>query len=623
MTGTTDRAKTQRGKSGRTNAFGDFHAKLPQYAMCVFAVVPVVYCSATYIARGWQSVYWFVGVVVSLAVGVLAVIWKESTVATTMMTTMLAAFLGLASIVAVYFVDSLMHYPLELTDNVFPCIGLCILGVVGYVGCHAMLENSGIKSGGSSGGSSGARTYVGDIGNLIELVGGVGGGMLKHVLSRVLPVLALYCCIGYCVYAMLMQNVWDLDSLAYYVEYTVAPMVAVGVVTCVAMYLQYVGGSTRTDVMTVILHVMLISRIFLSDVLYFSFTDVYAYVSFTDIIDRFVCTWPILGVMSVLTVMWLAVLYMTQARAHRADAHLEVPVAVLALLGAAWVLKAASATPFIGSLIVIVPYAMMAAYLIGRAATDTPQGRSGLPSWMSPYARHMLGMLATIVIVCVLTVLFGTGYYWAAGALIVGGFALWIVNGVSELKPGRRWVGEGAHWCVVILTVAAVMCGVCVQRTQSVFRVLFVIYVAVCSVIAMWMLVFHDDNGRNNTLPYRAFKAGAVVMAGAISLVVALGGAVGVNLDLEPGSDAGVSVVITLDDPSRVTALRYVCSNDPFVDESAIVEVPEDRRAEDGSVTIPLDARHLTVWAETADGVTTRIDRWYPASGSRMQWMFY
>lgn len=323
------------------------------------------------------------------------------------------------------------------------------------------------------------------------------------------------------------------------------------------------------------------------------------------LLNDIVLSWPALVVGTVAVVVWMALLYSALDEEQQADAASVDLLVVVALLGTAWLLKFVLMNPVIGSPALVLVFWYAAIRFAVQA--DDPGIMEDVPALYSLFLWQGCKILVVLVVLIAALAFVNAGYFWFV-VVVTAGVVL-----ARQVGSFGTWLSQGAFWQIVVIAMAAAAWSISSQRALLSDKTLLIVAIAVFASVALWMMVWHNEVGFNG---YFGTKIAMGAVLAIMLLLVSFNGAVSATLkgDERMLAMGGGKVSLVVKDPSTVRSVRYMWSDSPITIKEKAKIIKLGGKGKD-SVDFNQSKRHLTVWLDATNGVTTRIDRWYPANG--------
>lgn len=323
------------------------------------------------------------------------------------------------------------------------------------------------------------------------------------------------------------------------------------------------------------------------------------------LLSNTVLSWPTLVIGTVTVVVWAALLYDVLDKEQQADAASSDLLVVMALLGTAWLLKFVLMNPVIGSPVLVLVFWYAAIRFVVQS--DDPEVMEDVPDKYSLFLWQGRKMLVALVVLIAALVFMNAGYFWCVVAMAAGVVLAW------QVGPFGTWLSQGLFWQIAVIALAAAAWGISSQRALLSGKTLLIVAIAIFASVALWMMVWHNEVGFND---YFGTKIAMGVMLVIVLLLVSFAGAVSATLkgDERTMAVGGGKVSLVVKDPSTVKSVQYMWSDSPITIKNKAKKIKFGGKGKD-SIGFNQSKRHLTVWLNATNGVTTRIDRWYPVNG--------
>ena len=521
--------------AGNGDATGLSAASAERYGLCVLALAPAVVAAMRGTAWGAVNFPWYVigGLVITLAIGVIAVRRPDATVATVMAWDLLGSAAGVL-VVCWPRLRTAFNRPVVqmLLDNPLLPITLVVIAFIVRALLRWLLVRSKVRQAASGTGTTSQQATESQNGKtsapaggknptLLDVIGRRGGGIMWYAVGCALPV-----CVAYLALSLLVQGAYGTPVWIAALPMMLLRMAAVLLVSVLCMFLQLAQGRTSFGPITTVMHVLFLACIALP--LLFPMMGSGPLIS-TDAdmmqgLGTDVLTVPVLVAMTALVAAWVvvsAVLRWSEAKRLFGMGQ----VAVVAVAGLAWVVKTAVMFPFAGSLLAVVVYLCVAMIIMARSL-----GRErGFVAVSKPFTAGVLPltcMAVAVAAVCATVIAVEYGYALSAGAAAVGCVVVWAIVRAKPTVGSRLWAVKGMRRTVAVVAIAAVAWTIAEHRGYGRGIVPLMVAAVVVAIAMIWAMLFRNDVGIDGSVPYRIAAAVFFILFTAAMLLLSIHGTV-------------------------------------------------------------------------------------------------
>ena len=521
--------------AGNGDATGLSAASAERYGLCVLALAPAVVAAMRGTAWGAVNFPWYVigGLVITLAIGVIAVRRPDATVATVMAWDLLGSAAGVL-VVCWPRLRTAFNRPVVqmLLDNPLLPITLVVIAFIVRALLRWLLVRSKVRQAASGTGTTSQQATESQNGKtsapaggknptLLDVIGRRGGGIMWYAVGCALPV-----CVAYLALSLLVQGAYGTPVWIAALPMMLLRMAAVLLVSVLCMFLQLAQGRTSFGPITTVMHVLFLACIALP--LLFPMMGSGPLIS-TDAdmmqgLGTDVLTVPVLVAMTALVAAWVvvsAVLRWSEAKRLFGMGQ----VAVVAVAGLAWVVKTAVMFPFAGSLLAVVVYLCVAMIIMARSL-----GRErGFVAVSKPSTAGVLSltcMAVAVAAVCATVIAVEYGYALSAGAAAVGCVVVWAIVRAKPTVGSRLWAVKGMRRTVAVVAIAAVAWTIAEHRGYGRGIVPLMVAAVVVAIAMIWAMLFRNDVGIDGSVPYRIAAAVFFILFTAAMLLLSIHGTV-------------------------------------------------------------------------------------------------
>ena len=521
--------------AGNGDATGLSAASAERYGLCVLALAPAVVAAMRGTAWGAVNFPWYVigGLVITLAIGVIAVRRPDATVATVMAWDLLGSAAGVL-VVCWPRLRTAFNRPVVqmLLDNPLLPITLVVIAFIVRALLRWLLVRSKVRQAASGTGTTSQQATESQNGKtsapaggknptLLDVIGRRGGGIMWYAVGCALPV-----CVAYLALSLLVQGAYGTPVWIAALPMMLLRMAAVLLVSVLCMFLQLAQGRTSFGPITTVMHVLFLACIALP--LLFPMMGSGPLIS-TDAdmmqgLGTDVLTVPVLVAMTALVAAWVvvsAVLRWSEAKRLFGMGQ----VAVVAVAGLAWVVKTAVMFPFAGSLLAVVVYLCVAMIIMARSL-----GRErGFVAVSKPFTAGGLSQTCMAVAVAAGG---GTvnaveyGYALSAAVAAVGCVVVWAIVRAKPTVGSRLWAVKGMRRTVAVVAIAAVAWTIAEHRGYGRGIVPLMVAAVVVAIAMIWAMLFRNDVGIDGSVPYRIAAAVFFILFTAAMLLLSIHGTV-------------------------------------------------------------------------------------------------
>lgn len=521
--------------AGNGDATGLSAASAERYGLCVLALAPAVVAAMRGTAWGAVNFPWYVigGLVITLAIGVIAVRRPDATVATVMAWDLLGSAAGVL-VVCWPRLRTAFNRPVVqmLLDNPLLPITLVVIAFIVRALLRWLLVRSKVRQAASGTGTTSQQATESQNGKtsapaggknptLLDVIGRRGGGIMWYAVGCALPV-----CVAYLALSLLVQGAYGTPVWIAALPMMLLRMAAVLLVSVLCMFLQLAQGRTSFGPITTVMHVLFLACIALP--LLFPMMGSGPLIS-TDAdmmqgLGTDVLTVPVLVAMTALVAAWVvvsAVLRWSEAKRLFGMGQ----VAVVAVAGLAWVVKTAVMFPFAGSLLAVVVYLCVAMIIMARSL-----GRErGFVAVSKPFTAGVLSltcMAVAVAAVCATVIAVEYGYALSAAAAAVGCVVVWAIVRAKPTVGSRLWAVKGMRRTVAVVAIAAVAWTIAEHRGYGRGIVPLMVAAVVVAIAMIWAMLFRNDVGIDGSVPYRIAAAVFFILFTAAMLLLSIHGTV-------------------------------------------------------------------------------------------------
>ena len=521
--------------AGNGDATGLSAASAERYGLCVLALAPAVVAAMRGTAWGAVNFPWYVigGLVITLAIGVIAVRRPDATVATVMAWDLLGSAAGVL-VVCWPRLRTAFNRPVVqmLLDNPLLPITLVVIAFIVRALLRWLLVRSKVRQAASGTGTTSQQATESQNGKtsapaggknptLLDVIGRRGGGIMWYAVGCALPV-----CVAYLALSLLVQGAYGTPVWIAALPMMLLRMAAVLLVSVLCMFLQLAQGRTSFGPITTVMHVLFLACIALP--LLFPMMGSGPLIS-TDAdmmqgLGTDVLTVPVLVAMTALVAAWVvvsAVLRWSEAKRLFGMGQ----VAVVAVAGLAWVVKTAVMFPFAGSLLAVVVYLCVAMIIMARSL-----GRErGFVAVSKPFTAGVLSltcMAVAVAAVCATVIAVEYGYALSAAGAAVGCVVVWAIVRAKPTVGSRLWAVKGMRRTVAVVAIAAVAWTIAEHRGYGRGIVPLMVAAVVVAIAMIWAMLFRNDVGIDGSVPYRIAAAVFFILFTAAMLLLSIHGTV-------------------------------------------------------------------------------------------------
>ncbi|WP_289067697.1 hypothetical protein [uncultured Bifidobacterium sp.] len=521
--------------AGNGDATGLSAASAERYGLCVLALAPAVVAAMRGTAWGAVNFPWYVigGLVITLAIGVIAVRRPDATVATVMAWDLLGSAAGVL-VVCWPRLRTAFNRPVVqmLLDNPLLPITLVVIAFIVRALLRWLLVRSKVRQAASGTGTTSQQATESQNGKtsapaggknptLLDVIGRRGGGIMWYAVGCALPV-----CVAYLALSLLVQGAYGTPVWIAALPMMLLRMAAVLLVSVLCMFLQLAQGRTSFGPITTVMHVLFLACIALP--LLFPMMGSGPLIS-TDAdmmqgLGTDVLTVPVLVAMTALVAAWVvvsAVLRWSEAKRLFGMGQ----VAVVAVAGLAWVVKTAVMFPFAGSLLAVVVYLCVAMIIMARSL-----GRErGFVAVSKPFTAGVLSltcMAVAVAAVCATVIAVEYGYALSAAVAAVGCVVVWAIVRAKPTVGSRLWAVKGMRRTVAVVAIAAVAWTIAEHRGYGRGIVPLMVAAVVVAIAMIWAMLFRNDVGIDGSVPYRIAAAVFFILFTAAMLLLSIHGTV-------------------------------------------------------------------------------------------------
>ncbi|WP_288922429.1 hypothetical protein [uncultured Bifidobacterium sp.] len=521
--------------AGNGDATGLSAASAERYGLCVLALAPAVVAAMRGTAWGAVNFPWYVigGLVITLAIGVIAVRRPDATVATVMAWDLLGSAAG-GLVVCWPRLRTAFNRPVVqmLLDNPLLPITLVVIAFIVRALLRWLLVRSKVRQAASGTGTTSQQATESQNGKtsapaggknptLLDVIGRRGGGIMWYAVGCALPV-----CVAYLALSLLVQGAYGTPVWIAALPMMLLRMAAVLLVSVLCMFLQLAQGRTSFGPITTVMHVLFLACIALP--LLFPMMGSGPLIS-TDAdmmqgLGTDVLTVPVLVAMTALVAAWVvvsAVLRWSEAKRLFGMGQ----VAVVAVAGLAWVVKTAVMFPFAGSLLAVVVYLCVAMIIMARSL-----GRErGFVAVSKPFTAGVLSltcMAVAVAAVCATVIAVEYGYALSAAVAAVGCVVVWAIVRAKPTVGSRLWAVKGMRRTVAVVAIAAVAWTIAEHRGYGRGIVPLMVAAVVVAIAMIWAMLFRNDVGIDGSVPYRIAAAVFFILFTAAMLLLSIHGTV-------------------------------------------------------------------------------------------------
>ena len=521
--------------AGNGDATGLSAASAERYGLCVLALAPAVVAAMRGTAWGAVNFPWYVigGLVITLAIGVIAVRRPDATVATVMAWDLLGSAAGVL-VVCWPRLRTAFNRPVVqmLLDNPLLPITLVVIAFIVRALLRWLLVRSKVRQAASGTGTTSQQATESQNGKtsapaggknptLLDVIGRRGGGIMWYAVGCALPV-----CVAYLALSLLVQGAYGTPVWIAALPMMLLRMAAVLLVSVLCMFLQLAQGGTSFGPITTVMHVLFLACIALP--LLFPMMGSGPLIS-TDAdmmqgLGTDVLTVPVLVAMTALVAAWVvvsAVLRWSEAKRLFGMGQ----VAVVAVAGLAWVVKTAVMFPFAGSLLAVVVYLCVAMIIMARSL-----GRErGFVAVSKPFTAGVLSltcMAVAVAAVCATVIAVEYGYALSAAVAAVGCVVVWAIVRAKPTVGSRLWAVKGMRRTVAVVAIAAVAWTIAEHRGYGRGIVPLMVAAVVVAIAMIWAMLFRNDVGIDGSVPYRIAAAVFFILFTAAMLLLSIHGTV-------------------------------------------------------------------------------------------------
>ncbi len=521
--------------AGNGDATGLSAASAERYGLCVLALAPAVVAAMRGTAWGAVNFPWYVigGLVITLAIGVIAVRRPDATVATVMAWDLLGSAAGVL-VVCWPRLRTAFNRPVVqmLLDNPLLPITLVVIAFIVRALLRWLLVRSKVRQAASGTGTTSQQATESQNGKtsapaggknptLLDVIGRRGGGIMWYAVGCALPV-----CVAYLALSLLVQGAYGTPVWVAALPMMLLRMAAVLLVSVLCMFLQLAQGRTSFGPITTVMHVLFLACIALP--LLFPMMGSGPLIS-TDAdmmqgLGTDVLTVPVLVAMTALVAAWVvvsAVLRWSEAKRLFGMGQ----VAVVAVAGLAWVVKTAVMFPFAGSLLAVVVYLCVAMIIMARSL-----GRErGFVAVSKPFTAGVLSltcMAVAVAAVCATVIAVEYGYALSAAVAAVGCVVVWAIVRAKPTVGSRLWAVKGMRRTVAVVAIAAVAWTIAEHRGYGRGIVPLMVAAVVVAIAMIWAMLFRNDVGIDGSVPYRIAAAVFFILFTAAMLLLSIHGTV-------------------------------------------------------------------------------------------------
>lgn len=521
--------------AGNGDATGLSAASAERYGLCVLALAPAVVAAMRGTAWGAVNFPWYVigGLVITLAIGVIAVRRPDATVATVMAWDLLGSAAGVL-VVCWPRLRTAFNRPVVqmLLDNPLLPITLVVIAFIVRALLRWLLVRSKVRQAASGTGTTSQQATESQNGKtsapaggknptLLDVIGRRGGGIMWYAVGCALPV-----CVAYLALSLLVQGAYGTPVWIAALPMMLLRMAAVLLVSVLCMFLQLAQGRTSFGPITTVMHVLFLACIALP--LLFPMMGSGPLIS-TDAdmmqgLGTDVLTVPVLVAMTALVAAWVvvsAVLRWSEAKRFFGMGQ----VAVVAVAGLAWVVKTAVMFPFAGSLLAVVVYLCVAMIIMARSL-----GRErGFVAVSKPFTAGVLSltcMAVAVAAVCATVIAVEYGYALSAAVAAVGCVVVWAIVRAKPTVGSRLWAVKGMRRTVAVVAIAAVAWTIAEHRGYGRGIVPLMVAAVVVAIAMIWAMLFRNDVGIDGSVPYRIAAAVFFILFTAAMLLLSIHGTV-------------------------------------------------------------------------------------------------
>lgn len=517
------------------DATGLSAASAERYGLCVLALAPAVVAAMRGTAWGVVNFPWYVigGLVITLAIGVIAVRRPDATVATVMAWDLLGSAAGVL-VVCWPRLRTAFNRPVVqmLLDNPLLPITLVVIAFIVRALLRWLLVRSKVRQAASGTGTTSQQATESQNGKtsapaggknptLLDVIGRRGGGIMWYAVGCALPV-----CVAYLALSLLVQGAYGTPVWIAALPMMLLRMAAVLLVSVLCMFLQLAQGRTSFEPITTVMHVLFLACIALP--LLFPMMGSGPLIS-TDAdmmqgLGTDVLTVPVLVAMTALVAAWVvvsAVLRWSEAKRLFGMGQ----VAVVAVAGLAWVVKTAVMFPFAGSLLAVVVYLCVAMIIMARSL-----GRErGFVAVSKPFTAGVLSltcMAVAVAAVCATVIAVEYGYALSAAVAAVGCVVVWAIVRAKPTVGSRLWAVKGMRRTVAVVAIAAVAWTIAEHRGYGRGIMPLMVAAVVVAIAMIWAMLFRNDVGIDGSVPYRIAAAVFFILFTAAMLLLSIHGTV-------------------------------------------------------------------------------------------------
>lgn len=521
--------------AGNGDATGLSAASAERYGLCVLALAPAVVAAMRGTAWGAVNFPWYVigGLVITLAIGVIAVRRPDATVATVMAWDLLGSAAGVL-VVCWPRLRTAFNRPVVqmLLDNPLLPITLVVIAFIVRALLRWLLVRSKVRQAASGTGTTSQQATESQNGKtsapaggknptLLDVIGRRGGGIMWYAVGCALPV-----CVAYLALSLLVQGAYGTPVWIAALPMMLLRMAAVLLVSVLCMFLQLAQGRTSFGPITTVMHVLFLACIALP--LLFPMMGSGPLIS-TDAdmmqgLGTDVLTVPVLVAMTALVAAWVvvsAVLRWSEAKRLFGMGQ----VAVVAVAGLAWVVKTAVMFPFAGSLLAVVVYLCVAMIIMARSL-----GRErGFVAVSKPFTAGVLSltcMAVAVAAVCATVIAVEYGYALSAAVAAVGCVVVWAIVRAKPTVGSRLWAVKGMRRTVAVVAIAAVAWTIAEHRGYGRGIMPLMVAAVVVAIAMIWAMLFRNDVGIDGSVPYRIAAAVFFILFTAAMLLLSIHGTV-------------------------------------------------------------------------------------------------
>ena len=519
--------------AGNGDATGLSAASAERYGLCVLALAPAVVAAMRGTAWGAVNFPWYVigGLVITLAIGVIAVRRPDATVATVMAWDLLGSAAGVL-VVCWPRLRTAFNRPVVqmLLDNPLLPITLVVIAFIVRALLRWLLVRSKVRQAASGTGTTSQQATESQNGKtsapaggknptLLDVIGRRGGGIMWYAVGCALPV-----CVAYLALSLLVQGAYGTPVWIAALPMMLLRMAAVLLVSVLCMFLQLAQGRTSFGPITTVMHVLFLACIALP--LLFPMMGSGPLIS-TDAdmmqgLGTDVLTVPVLVAMTALVAAWVvvsAVLRWSEAKRLFGMGQ----VAVVAVAGLAWVVKTAVMFPFAGSLLAVVVYLCVAMIIMARSL-----GRErGFVAVSKPFTAGVLSltcMAVAVAAVCATVIAVEYGYALSAAVAAVGCVVVWAIVRAKPTVGSRLWAVKGMRRTVAVVAIAAVAWTIAEHRGYGRGIMPLMVAAVVVAIAMIWAMLFRNDVGIDGSVPYRIAAAVFFILFTAAMLLLSIMG---------------------------------------------------------------------------------------------------